>query len=106
MLVKIKRLTKATEKNQEGYYLNNLEQCIDDYIKTYNNCNLEDKIIKVKKDHIIFDLHVSEYTKDILKNPDNYRIIFHCFGQHDIDELSDDTMLVKEICKLEIRKVV
>lgn len=106
MLVKIKRLTKAKEKNSKGFYLNNLEQCIDDYVETYNNGNLKNKIIKVKKDHIIFDLHVSEYTDDILKNPDNYRIVFHCFGQHDVDELSDDTMLVKEIRKIEIRKVV
>lgn len=105
MIVKIKRLTKATERTREGYYLNNLEESIDDFILEYNESNYRDKIIKVNKDYITFDLYNSE-TTDIIDNPDNYRVIFHCLGQHDVDELSDETMLVKQITKIEIRKVV
>lgn len=105
MLVKIKRLTKAKEKSIKGYYLNNLEESIDDFMERYNRFSKDNKIIKINRDHITFDLDPSTH-QDILDSPDDYRVVFHYIGQHDIDEVSDETIVVQQIYKFEFRKVV
>ena len=106
MLVKIKRLTKAGQPNQDGYYLNNLEEAICEFIYTYNISEYRHKIITFNDEYIVFNIFDKEEAQIILNNIGEYRVAFKCIGELDTDEISEDTMIVNRITHLEIRKVV
>ena len=105
MLVKIKRMTKAGDKNKEGYYLNNLENCIKEFISLYNISDYKDKIISFDDEYVKFNIFDKEEAKIILNNIDDYRVTFKCIGQLDTDELSDPAMFVESVTCIEIRRV-